>query len=198
MGSMAVLVEVTGSPAGFADGVQRLIDGGVLVGVVDVVPAATTVLVTFDLPPDLDDVRGALGSLAASVDRPRASETVEVPTRYDGEDLASVAEAAGMSIDDVVALHAAGEYTVSFCGFAPGFGYLDGLPAALQMPRRPTPRTRVPAGSVAIAAGYSAVYPRESPGGWHLIGRTSLVLFDALRDPPALLSPGFRVRFVPT
>ena len=94
--------------------------------------------------------------------------------------------------------HSDATYRAAFCGFAPGFAYLTGLDPALQLPRRATPRTRVPAGSVAIAAGYSAVYPTTSPGGWHLVGHTDAVLFDADRDPPALIAPGTTVHFVPT
>jgi KipI family sensor histidine kinase inhibitor len=121
---------------------------------------------------------------------------VEIPVRYDGEDLQHIAELASLSVDDLIALHAGGEYFAEFCGFAPGFSYLSGLPDALHFARRSTPRTRVPAGAVAIAAGYCAVYPRESPGGWHLLGTTSLVMWDAARASPATLEPGTRVRFV--
>jgi KipI family sensor histidine kinase inhibitor len=112
-----------------------------------------------------------------------------------GPDLDAVAEHAGLSRDDVIARHAAAEYTVAMLGFAPGFPYLLGLDRALQVPRRPSPRTRVPAGSVAIGGAQTGIYPRELPGGWHLIGRTPLVLFDPAREPPCLLAPGDRVRF---
>ena len=112
---------------------------------------------------------------------PRA--LVVVPVRYDGEDLQSVADSAGLDVDEVMAIHSVAEYVVAFCGFAPGFGYLRGLDRRLHLPRRPTPRTRVPAGSVAIAAEYTAVYPRPSPGGWHLLGSTDLVMFDPDRSP---------------
>jgi KipI family sensor histidine kinase inhibitor len=115
---------------------------------------------------------------------------------YDGADLAEVAKETGLSEREVVRLHANARYAVAFCGFAPGYGYLTGLDPRLHLPRRNTPRTKVPAGSVAIAGEYSAVYPRESPGGWHLIGRTDLVVWDVDRDPPQLLVPGTRVRFV--
>jgi len=122
--------------------------------------------------------------------------TVEIPVRYDGADLDEVARACGMSVDRVVDLHSSTTYTVEFCGFAPGFAYLHGLPEQLHLPRRASPRARVPAGSVAIAATYSAIYPGESPGGWHLIGTTSLQVWDTGRTPPALLQPGTTVRFV--
>ena len=133
-----------------------------------------------------------------AVDPARAisSPPIEVEVRYDGEDLESVATAAGLDVDEVVALHSAAEYVVAFCGFAPGFGYLRGLDPRLHLPRRATPRTRVPAGSVAVAAEYTAVYPRPSPGGWHLLGSTDRVMFDPDRSPPALFEPGVHVRFV--
>ncbi|MEQ9164229.1 MAG: carboxyltransferase domain-containing protein, partial [Ilumatobacter fluminis] len=115
----------------------------------------------------------------------------------DGDDLAEVAERSGLSTADVIERHAGATFRVAFCGFSPGFAYLDGLPPELHLARRATPRTRVPAGSVAIAAGFSAVYPTASPGGWHLIGRTDVVLFDVRAEPPARLTPGTSVRFVP-
>jgi KipI family sensor histidine kinase inhibitor len=120
--------------------------------------------------------------------------------RYGGEhgpDLQRVADHAGLSTTDVIARHAVAEYTVAMLGFAPGFPYLLGLDAALATPRLATPRTRVPAGSVAIGGAQTGLYPQASPGGWNLIGRTDRVLFDPQRDPPALLAPGDRVRFVP-
>ena len=120
---------------------------------------------------------------------------VVIPVRYDGPDLDSVAEVIGRTVDDVISLHSTASYEVAFCGFAPGFGYLRGVDPELQLPRRSTPRTRVPAGSVAIASEFSAVYPSESPGGWHLLGTTALVMFDPRRQPPALLAPGTIVRF---
>jgi len=156
-------------------------------GFVDVVPGHRTVLVTWagERPPlDVDD--------AAFETQP--GKLVEVPVRYDGPDLADVALLSG--VDDLVALHTAAEYTVAFVGFVPGFAYLLGGDERLVVPRLDTPRERVPAGSVAVAGPYSAVYPRDSPGGWRLLGTTELVLFDAESDPPALLEPGDRVRFV--
>lgn len=124
---------------------------------------------------------------------------VEVPVRYggeDGPDLERVAAQAGLAPAEVVALHAAGGYTVAMLGFAPGFPYLLGLDPRLATPRLATPRTRVPAGSVAIGGAQTGLYPRPGPGGWNLIGRTDAVLFDPTRDPPALFAPGDRVRFV--
>ena len=127
-----------------------------------------------------------------------AGEPVTLDVEYDGDDLAGVALACGLSVQEAIDLHCGAEYTVAFCGFMPGFAYLVGLPPLLQLPRRSTPRTRVPAGSVAIAAEFAGVYPRESPGGWHLLGHTNAILWDDSRTPPAMLPPGTRVRFRPT
>lgn len=128
-----------------------------------------------------------------------STRTVSVPVVYGGEagpDLESAAAELGLPPAELVKRHAAGEYTVAMIGFAPGFPYLLGLDPALALPRLATPRTSVPAGSVGIGGTQTGIYPRESPGGWRLIGRTPLVLFDPLRDEPALLAPGDRVRFV--
>ncbi|MEO6083409.1 MAG: 5-oxoprolinase subunit PxpB, partial [Umezawaea sp.] len=123
------------------------------------------------------------------------SREVRIPVHYDGPDLELVARTAGMSEAEVVSLHSGSEYEVAFCGFAPGFGYLVGLPEVLRQPRLDSPRTKVPAGSVAIAGEFTAAYPRATPGGWRLLGHTDATLFDASRDVPALLAPGDRVRF---
>lgn len=138
------------------------------------------------------------GEREATASEHAAVRVVEIPVCYGGEygfDLDAVAEHVRLSRDDVIARHAAAEYAVAMLGFAPGFPYLLGLDPALQMPRRATPRTRVPAGSVAIGGAQTGIYPRELPGGWHLVGRTPRILFDAQRDPPCLLAPGDRVRF---
>jgi KipI family sensor histidine kinase inhibitor len=168
-------------------------------GIVAVVPAARTVLVEVDpdrLPiPELCSLLG--GGEAQPTPEASDPEVLELPVRYDGADLASVAQELGLDPDELIALHSGGEYTVQFCGFSPGFGYLTGLDPRLRVPRLANPRSAVPAGSVAIADEYSAVYPRPSPGGWRLLGTTDAVLFDLDRDPPAVLSPGVRVRFVP-
>ena len=118
-----------------------------------------------------------------------------IPVRYDGIDLAAVAAATGLAADDVIARHSARTYTVDLLGFVPGFAYLSELDPSLQLPRRPEPRPRVPAGSVAIAAAQTAVYPLDTPGGWHIIGRTDTVMFDPAREPPALVQAGDTVRF---
>ncbi|PJJ63172.1 5-oxoprolinase subunit B family protein [Compostimonas suwonensis] len=169
-------------------------------GAIDIVPAARTVLVSFD-PGATDEwaVRQALvaAQQPASVSAGDPGPLVELPVIYDGADLAEVARLTGLSVDGVVEAHGSAVWTVAFCGFAPGFAYLAGGGDRLAVPRRATPRTHVPAGAVGLAGGFSGVYPRESPGGWQLIGRTDAVLWDAGRMPPALLSPGTRVRFVP-
>jgi len=165
-------------------------------GVLDVVPAARTVLVSFDpaaVPAD-GVLRWVQGARPVPGARPRAGE-LTVPVVYDGEDLADVATALGCSPAEVVARHTGTVWTVAFCGFAPGFGYATAADGDWGIPRRSTPRTRVPAGSVALAGEFSSVYPRESPGGWQLVGRTDLAMFDVDRDPAALLRPGVRVRF---
>jgi 5-oxoprolinase (ATP-hydrolysing) subunit B len=133
----------------------------------------------------------------APVENARA---IEIPVRYGGDegpDLAGVARACDLSPSELIERHAARAYVVSFIGFLPGFGYLDGLDPRLELPRRTQPRARVPAGSVAIAGRYSGIYPLDSPGGWHLIGHTSIRLFDPRRDPFTLLEAGDTVRFVP-
>lgn len=191
----AVLVEL-GSAAEVRAAYGRLVAlraAGELPGVAELVPAARTVLVEGD---DLPDLAELLSGLEAEPE-PAAAGTVEIPVAYDGPDLAEVAELAGLDQDEVVRRHAAADYTVAFCGFAPGFGYLSGLPAELQVPRRATPRPAVDAGSVGIAGEFAGIYPRRSPGGWQLLGRTDAVLWDPDRDPPALLAPGTKVRFVP-
>ena len=142
-------------------------------------------------------LRALLRSCAAAP--PPTPRTIEVPVRYGGEygqDLAGVARATGLSTDQVIALHCAGDYRVLMIGFAPGFPYIGGLPAPLRLPRRAVPRTRVPAGSVAIAEAMVGIYPQASPGGWHLIGHAALRLFDPHAEPPALFRPGDKVRFI--
>lgn len=163
---------------------------------IDVVPGARTVL--FD-GVDRDAVRAWL---AARRDDDRevdaeAGPVVEVEVRYDGPDLADVAELWGCGVDEVVERHSDLEHVVAFCGFSPGFPYCRGLPKEWAVPRLADPRTRVPAGSVAVADVWTGIYPTASPGGWRLLGRTDADLWRVDRDPPALLTPGTRVRFLP-
>ncbi|MFD7550770.1 allophanate hydrolase subunit 1 [Streptomyces sp. NPDC059816] len=195
VGERALLVEVDSgaeAQALHAELVRRR-DAGTL-RVREIVPAARTVLLD-----GLDDPRGLAAQLptwAAPPPRANTTDTVEIPVRYDGPDLAEVAARWGVSVDEVPAIHSGTAFRVDFCGFAPGFGYLTGLPDRYDVPRRATPRTTVPAGSVALAGPYTGVYPRASPGGWQLIGTTGVTLWDPCRVPAALLSPGVRVRFV--
>lgn len=172
-----------------------------LEGVEEIVPAYASLAVYFDgATVSYATLEHAIAPLLTSVGAsrvPELSRTIEIPTIYDGDDLADVAAAAGLSVAQVVERHASHAYTVYALGFAPGFAYLGELDPSLVLPRRASPRARVPAGSVAIAGAQTAVYPLATPGGWHLIGRTSLAMFDARRDPPALLAVGDTVRFVP-
>jgi len=160
----------------------------------DVVPGAETVLLD-GLPDDLAPGERLAEVLAGWEPSPSSlGEEVELRLRYDGPDLAAVAEHWGCDTDEVVRRHQATTFVSAFCGFAPGFAYLSGL--AQEVPRLRTPRTRVPAGSVALAGRWCGVYPGESPGGWQLLGTTEAVLWDPHREHPALLAPGTRVRFV--
>lgn len=169
-----------------------------LAGAVELVPAARTLLVRYDaavtnLRQLADDL--ARRDLTDGGAYARQSD-IEVPVRYYGQDLAEVASLLGMTEEEVVKRHEAAEYTVAFSGFAPGFAYITGGDPALRVSRRDTPRTEVPRGAVAIAGEFTAVYPRKSPGGWRIIGHTDLAVWDLDRDPPMLLVPGSRLRFV--
>lgn len=174
-------------------------------GVVDLVPAFTSVTVHYDPGHSArgrtyEVVAGAIGAALRGLDEvePVDAREVEIPVCYGGEcgpDLDALARRHRLAPDEVARIHAAGEYRVHMIGFAPGFPYLAGLDRRIATPRRDTPRTRVPAGSVAIGGRQTGVYPIDSPGGWHLIGRTPLRLFLAEREPPALLRVGDRVRF---
>ncbi|MEU2421880.1 allophanate hydrolase subunit 1 [Streptomyces sp. NPDC007851] len=196
VGDDALLIEVgSGAEAQslHAELVRRRAEGSLTVR--EIVPAARTVLLD-----GLDDpARRAAELTTAEFTRtpPRARAAIELPVRYDGPDLADVAAHWGVSEREVARIHAGTGFTVAFCGFAPGFGYLTGLAPRYDVPRRATPRTAVPAGAVALAGPYTGVYPRSSPGGWQLIGTTEAVLWDHAREPAALLAPGTRVRFVP-
>ncbi len=169
-----------------------------LPGVADLVPAAETLLVVAAEGADVDAVRQRLAGLEVdeSDDAQQDGETLEIPVRYDGPDLADVAELTGLSEREVVEAHTGSTWRVAFGGFAPGFGYLVGGDPRLEVPRRESSRTKVPTGAVGLAGTFSGVYPRESPGGWQLIGTTSEQMWDLDRDPPALLVPGAVVRFV--
>ncbi|MFD0313665.1 5-oxoprolinase subunit B family protein [Streptomyces flavalbus] len=196
VGDDALLVEVSSgdeAQALHAELLRRRAEGTLTVR--EIVPAARTVLL--DGVPDPARLAAELAASAVPSVAPRAGRVVELPVRYDGPDLPDVAAHWGVTEAEVAVLHAGTEFRVAFCGFAPGFGYLTGLPPRYDVPRRATPRTAVPAGAVALAGPYTGVYPRSSPGGWQLIGTTDAVLWDHARVPAALLSPGTRVRFVP-
>ena len=167
-------------------------------GLDDVVPAAETVLVVADSPASVPALRTVLLALSPGDDAAAFAaygEVIEIPVRYDGPDLADVAELTGLTEREVVETHTASEWRVAFGGFAPGFGYLVGGDRRLHVARRSSARTAVPKGAVGLAGRYTGVYPRESPGGWQLIGTTDAPMWDLDRDPPALLRPGARVRF---
>jgi KipI family sensor histidine kinase inhibitor len=171
-------------------------------GILNLHPAYSSVLIDFD-PRRLSQaeveemVRARIEQAEGA--RPERPRQVEIPVRYGGEfglDLEDVARHAGLSAAEVIRLHTGADYLVYFLGFSPGFPYLGGLPSELATPRLPAPRKKVPAGSVAIGGGQTGVYPMETPGGWRIIGRTTLRLFDAEANPAALLRAGDHVRFV--
>ncbi|MET7851215.1 allophanate hydrolase subunit 1 [Streptomyces avermitilis] len=195
VGDRALLVELASgdeAQALHAELLRRRAAGTLTVR--EVVPAARTVLL--DGLEEPSRLAAQLADWTVPPVPPRAEEVIEIPVRYDGPDLADVAALWGVPEDEVARIHSAAGFRVAFCGFAPGFGYLTGLPARYDVARRATPRTSVPAGSVALAGPYTGVYPRASPGGWQLIGTTDSVLWDHARVPAALLAPGVRVRFV--
>ena len=194
MGDAALLVELADLDAVLAH--AAAIEAADWPGVVDVVPGARTVAVTVHPGTDLGALRRAILALDAAPVTGEEGTTVEIPVVYDGPDLAEVAELTGLVVDEVVAAHTGTPWRVGFGGFAPGFAYLTGGDPRLEVERRAEPRTSVPAGAVGLAGEFSGIYPRSSPGGWQLIGRTDAVLWDAARTPPALLTPGAQVRFV--
>jgi KipI family sensor histidine kinase inhibitor len=195
VGRSAVLLEVGGHDevaAWYAELVRQRNAGDITA--VDIVPAARTVLL--DGVPEPHKVAEKLENheVPTSSER-RRGPLVTVPTVYDGLDLGDIAERWNTTPEGVIRTHQEIEFEVAFCGFAPGFAYLTGLPPELRVPRLSEPRVSVPQGSVALADEYAAVYPAASPGGWRLLGRTDLVLFDLERDPPSTFQPGARVRF---
>ena len=189
--------------------VAATIQAAALPGLLDVAPAYASVCVRYDPCAWIgDDASTPFARFSARLQQcvesahdteyAESAPVCEIPLCYGGEfgpDLDAVAQHSGLAPDEVIARHSASEYRVAMLGFAPGFPYLLGLDAALHMPRRASPRTHVAAGSVAIGGAQTGIYPRTLPGGWQVIGRTPLQLFDAARNPPALLAPGQRVRF---
>jgi KipI family sensor histidine kinase inhibitor len=187
----ALLVEcadLSEAMAVHAEAVRRRVDAR------DVVPAARTVL--FDGVPDVPALARDVASWSLAAGASLPGDLVELPTSYDGPDLAAVARLWDMTAEEAAGTHRDTEFTVAFCGFAPGFGYCTGLPMRLAVPRLDNPRSSVPAGSVGLAGEFTGVYPSSSPGGWQVIGHTTATLWDESREPPALLAPGTRVRFV--
>ncbi len=194
VGGDALLLEVDDPAAWYAE-LRRRQEQGVL-RVLDIVPGARTVLLD-----GLADPAATAASVHAW--RPGAFDgatgrVVEIPVTFDGPDLADVAARWRVGTDEAVRRLEQTAFHVAFCGFAPGFAYLEGLDEEFAVPRLPTPRPKVPAGSVGLADRYAGIYPTASPGGWRLVGRTDITLFEPTRRPPALLSPGVRVRFVAT
>ena len=189
----------------------RYLEAAAIPGVIEMAPAYTTIGVFFDptrieaatpddSPFDVLEARiqSILSAAAFENESERATQVIEVPVCYESEfalDLADVAAHTGLSQDEVIRRHRSATYRVSCVGFTPGFPYLSGLPAELATPRRATPRTEIPAGAVAIGGAQTGIYPRKSPGGWNVIGRTPLSLFDVQRKPPALFRAGDQIRF---
>ncbi|WP_136247442.1 5-oxoprolinase/urea amidolyase family protein [Halomonas borealis] len=192
----SLLVEL--DDLGQALGLYERLRQAPIAGVTHLIPAARTLLVTF-APARIDAdtlARRLLEQPLTNADH-HHGERIEIPVYYDGEDLDDVARLLDMTTDELIRRHGEHDYRVAFCGFAPGFAYLSGG-AGFDVPRRPSPRTRIPAGSVALAGAFGGVYPTASPGGWQLIGTTPLDMWDTGRTPPALLQPGMRVRFTAT
>lgn len=195
VGATALLLEVDEPAAWFAELQRRRATGEFTAD--EIVPGATTVLL--DGVADTAATTELLRTLQPpAVDAGAAPEPVEITVHFDGPDLAEVAGLWETDEHGVVDRLVSTEFRVAFCGFAPGWAYLAGLPPELAVPRRRTPRARVPAGSLGLADRYAGIYPTASPGGWQLVGATDVTLFDPERDPPALLMPGTRVRFVPS
>lgn len=193
-GESALLIELDDIEAVL--GLSAALRADPLDGVLEAIPAARTVLLLCD--PELASLRAVADSvrrIRTSAPRTRLDEVVEIPVTYDGHDIDEVLKLTGLTRRGLIDWHTGSDWQVAFCGFAPGFGYLV-TDDPLSIPRKDTPRTRVPPGSVGLAGEFSGVYPRASPGGWQLIGRTEVTLVDIEADPPTLLRPGAGVRFV--
>ncbi len=194
VGECALLADVD-RPVAAACWIRSTVaDRGIVVA--DIVPAARTVLVTAPTAATVTAVRTLLAELPEDLAdyEPERRDPVRIAVAFDGPDLADVARRAGLDTDGVMSLLLDTELVVPFCGFSPGFAYLAGLPEQLHIPRRAEPRVRVPAGSLGLAGGYAAIYPRESPGGWNLVATTTQAMFDIECDPPARLTAGTAVR----
>ncbi|HKV95995.1 MAG TPA: 5-oxoprolinase subunit PxpB [Gammaproteobacteria bacterium] len=195
-GDSALLVRLPDSAA--AQHLRRVLLAEHIAGLRELVPGYDTLLAEFDpLVLDAEKLAGRLSRLMKRPPRTSRGREHEIEVRYDGADLEEVARLTGLEAIEVIRRHSAPDYRVAFLGFAPGFPYLVGLDPALRVPRLKSPRTRVPAGSVAIAGEFAGIYPQATPGGWRVLGHTDAMLFDALRAEPALLLPGDRLRFRP-
>jgi KipI family sensor histidine kinase inhibitor len=193
-GREAILVEVDGLDAALS--LYAALRAAALPGVTGLVPAARTVLIHLDpAVTSPAEIRTATEALDVADTEAAEAGSVEIPVVYDGPDLADVAGHLGLAAEQVVARHTGTPWTVAFAGFAPGFGYLTGGDPLFDVPRRSSPRTRIPAGSVGLAGRFSGIYPHDSPGGWQLIGHTATRVWDLGRREPALLLPGVRVTF---
>lgn len=191
----AVLVELEDLPQTLA--LLASLRAEPIAGIEELVPAARTLLITFR-PAAIaaDELARQVGARSLDASEARSERRIEIPVRYDGEDLAEVAGLLGITPEEVVRRHTGSDYTVAFTGFAPGFAYLSGGDPSLNVPRRKVPRTRIPAGAVGLAGSFSGVYPQASPGGWQILGITDAPMWDLSRETPALLQPGDAVRFV--
>ncbi|MET3178399.1 UNVERIFIED_ORG: KipI family sensor histidine kinase inhibitor [Variovorax guangxiensis] len=191
----AVLVELDDLPQTLA--LLASLRAEPIAGIEELVPAARTLLITFR-PAAIaaDELARQVGARSLDARETRIERRIEIPVRYDGEDLAEVAGLLDITPEEVVRRHTGSDYTVAFTGFAPGFAYLSGGHPSLNVPRRKVPRTRIPAGAVGLAGSFSGVYPQASPGGWQILGITDAPMWDLSRETPALLQPGDTVRFV--
>lgn len=194
---------ISASRAAATNRLARALIDAPIPGVLDIVPSYTTILIEFDLlATDVDELVSAIETEAKSIEEGEATprRIVTIPVIYGGEagpDLIEAADYLGLTPERVVELHSGAQYFVAAVGFSPGFGFLLGLPPELTIPRRSTPRVKVPAGSVATAAGQTGVYPMSTPGGWWLLGKTPAKLFDLRREQAFALEPGDGVRFAP-
>ncbi|BAU95384.1 allophanate hydrolase subunit 1 [Corynebacterium suranareeae] len=179
---------------------NRSLVGMQVPGIIDTVPAAQTLLVTFDTslmtPGNFTEIISSINLTPALRDAGSSAETIDIPMVYDGPDLEAVAQHTGLSVNQVIETHSNTVWTAAFGGFAPGFYYLIPNKPLWDIPRLETPRTKIPAGTVAVAGEFSAVYPQQSPGGWQLLGTTDIPMWDVDRWQPSLLKPGDSVRFV--
>lgn len=194
MGDRALLVDTLSSAE--AQNLRRALLSASFPGVRELVPGyCSLLLITDPLAVDLDALADRIPEFLRAPATARAARSHDVPVRYGGEDLATAAKQLGMSAEEVVRRHSGATYVVAFLGFAPGFPYLTGLDPKLSLPRLTTPRVRTPEGAVAVAGEFTGIYPQSTPGGWRVLGLTTLKLFDANHETPALFAPGDHVRF---